>query len=309
MLGKSPSLKVSNLRKSYGRKSPNALRGVSFEAYPGEVFGLLGPNGAGKTTVLRIIAGLILNYTGDVEVEGREYAPGSPPPDGLVGGLVDAPGFLPYLTGHQNLSLLAMLRGGTYDIDAFAQRAGIVDYMHTPYGSYSHGMRQRTGVAAALLCDSPVIILDEPLDGLDPIAQLEVRSMTTQLAEDGKTVILSSHRLSDVERVCSRLALLNRGETVMEGTLDELLRGGGFVVRVRDEDTVTAIRALRDAGLRVEDRGDGRLFLPADEVIESGSLLTTMISHGVEVLEFATYRQGLEELFSSYISNGEDPVA
>ena len=297
-----PSIIASSIRKSYGGNK-DALRDASLEAYAGEVLGLLGPNGAGKTTFLRIIAGLILNYTGKVDVLGQEYERRRPPPEGLVGGLVDGPGFLPYLTGYENLSLLASIQNDPQprDLDELAQRTGITGFMNDKYRSYSHGMRQRLGIAASVLGDSPVVLFDEPLDGLDPVAQAEVRSFMTELADAGKTVIISSHRLLDVQRICRRVVLLNHGETVRSGRLDELIDSGGSDVRV--SDPAVAVKTLRGAGMQADEREEGWLFVPDGD---TNRIVSTLISFGVAILELRPHRESLEDLYVSSVSNGEE---
>ena len=173
--------------------------------------------------------------------------------------------------------------------------------MNDKYRSYSHGMRQRLGIAASVLGDSPVVLFDEPLDGLDPVAQAEVRSFMTKLADAGKTVIISSHRLLDVQRICRRVVLLNHGETVRSGRLDELIGSGGSDVRV--SDPAVAVKTLRGAGMEADEREEGWLFVPDGD---TNRIVSTLISFGVAVLELRPHRESLEDLYVSSVSNGEE---
>ena len=239
-------VEVKNLCYSYGRGTL-AISDVSFMARAGEILGLVGPNGAGKTTLLRIIAGLIVNYSGTVKLQGQDVQPGSPHPQGFVSGLVDSPGFLPYLTGRDNLALLSTMidAENCNDLEEVAIRVGISDFLDIPYGSYSHGMRQRLGIAACLLAENPIVLLDEPLDGLDPLAQIDIRTIMTELANAGRAVVFSSHRLSDVERVSTRLVLMHKGNVIKAGRLDDLVKESGtledlFISSLRNEESSNA---------------------------------------------------------------------
>jgi ABC-2 type transport system ATP-binding protein len=233
-------IEVEGLRKTYRRfrKPPTvALDGLDLEVPEGGVFGFLGPNGAGKTTTIRCLLGLVAPSAGRAMVLRTEV------PDGLagvirrVGSIVEAPALFPRFTGRRNLEILA--------------RAG--DMVRT----YSLGMKQRLGIAAALLKDPALLILDEPANGLDPAGIVEVRSLLRSLGAEGRTVFVSSHILSEVQQMADRVAIVARGRLVATGSVHEVLSSGraaGVVVRVADLEA--GRRALNDAGIPVRIDGD-----------------------------------------------------
>lgn len=217
-----PLLRVDSLTKSYGPIL--AVAGLSLEVRSGEVFALLGPNGCGKSTTLGVILGYLRPTSGCVNVfDGAGWAA---PRESVVriGGLVEGPAFYPYLTGRENLRLLAtarVLQQSTVE-DALAT-AGLSDRADDQFGTYSLGMKQRLGVAAAILHSPHLVILDEPTNGLDPAGAREMRELIPRLAEGGRAVLLASHLLHEVEQICDQVAIMDAGKLVAGGTVDELL--------------------------------------------------------------------------------------
>src|SRR5881409_3489437 len=215
------------LVKRYG--DITAVAGVDLTVEPGDVFGYLGPNGAGKTTSLRMLLGLIRPTEGNARLFGRDpLFDGARALDG-VAGFVEGPRFYPYLSGRKNLRLLADLDGGIPParIDEVLGVVELRERAKDKVGGYSHGMRQRLGIAAALLRDPRLLLLDEPATGLDPAGMRDMRALIRRLADGGMTVVLSSHIMAEVEELCNRVAIIRSGRIVYEGEIADLKRTSG----------------------------------------------------------------------------------
>ena len=207
---------VEHLTKHYGRVA--AVDDISFEVPKGEILGFLGPNGAGKTTTIRMLLGLIGPSAGRIELLGRRLP--DPKAVARVGSMIEEPAFYPWMTGRQNLRVLAAAGGGcaASEVTRVLSLAGLGDVAARKVKAYSQGMRQRLGIAAAILGRPPLLIIDEPTNGLDPAGIREIRLLLRDLAADGTTVFLSSHLLAEVEQVCDRVAVIVGGRLVDEGT-------------------------------------------------------------------------------------------
>jgi ABC-type multidrug transport system ATPase subunit len=216
-------VETDELTKRYGGRL--AVDGVSMTVKRGEVYGFLGPNGAGKTTTLRMLLGLIRPTDGTATVLGSE--PGSPAVTARIGALVEGPGFYPALSGRDNLRVMARYRGlDVAAVDAALSRVDLADRASDKFKSYSLGMKQRLGVASALMGDPELIILDEPTNGLDPAGMQDMRALIVDLARGGQTVVLSSHLLAEVQDICDRVGVIDRGRLLRESTVSELRAGG-----------------------------------------------------------------------------------
>ena len=266
---------------------------------PGDVYGYLGPNGAGKTTVLRMLLGLITPTAGEVRLFGRDpLVHGARALDG-VAGFVEAPRFYPYLTGRKNLELLAALDGGdaARRIDEVLDVVELTDRQRHKVGGYSHGMRQRLGVAAALLRDPRLLLLDEPATGLDPAGMRDMRALVARLSLSGTTVLLSSHLLTEVEELCNRVAIVRTGLVVFEGALDDLKRTAGGEWRLRTTDDARAVGILRSQrgidGIR-EDPLELRFEATEEAAAE---LSVALVEGGVAIRALAPHSATLEDLF------------
>jgi ABC-2 type transport system ATP-binding protein len=227
---------ATGLLKTYGEVT--AVDDVDMEVHSGDVYGFLGPNGAGKTTTLRMLLGLIRPSGGRVQLFGRDpLIEGARALDG-VAGFVEAPGFYPYLTGRKNLELLASFDGdgARARIDEVLDVVELAPRAKHRVGGYSHGMKQRLGIAGALLRRPRLLLLDEPATGLDPAGMRDMRALIHRLAQDGITVLLSSHQLSEVEELCNRVGIIRSGRIVYEGTLSELRHraSDGYVLQTTD---------------------------------------------------------------------------
>src|SRR3954453_19054502 len=240
-----PPVEARGLVKRYGEVV--AVDGVALTVEPGGAYGYLGPNGAGKTTVLRMLLGLIMPTAGEVRLFGSDpVVDGARALDG-VAGFVEAPRFYPYFTGRKNLEMLAALDGGdaASRIDEALEIVELTDRQRHRVGGCSHGMRQRLGVAAALLRNPRLLLLDEPATGLDPAGMRDMRALVARLSLAGTTVLLSSHLLAEVEELCNRVAIVRTGRIVFEGELADLKRTAGGEWRLRTTDDARALEVCR----------------------------------------------------------------
>jgi ABC-2 type transport system ATP-binding protein len=256
-------VETHGLTKRFGANV--AVDGVELQVPRGSTFGYLGPNGAGKTTLMRTLLGLTRADGGMMSLLGFSVPAERKRALARVGAIVDEPRFHQHLTGRDNLRLLAAARGrdASRRIDPSLERVGLTQRAGDKVASYSMGMRQRLGVAACLLGDPELLILDEPMNGLDPAGMHEMRTMITSLACEGRTVVLSSHLLDEVERTCDAVAIVDRGRVIRQGPIDELIRGAGAVVvqvdcaeparaaQLIDQAGIAAGTAVADAGLTV----------------------------------------------------------
>jgi ABC-2 type transport system ATP-binding protein len=247
-------IEVEGLRKEYRRLRGGrtvALAGLDLEVPEGGVFGFLGPNGAGKTTTIRCLLGLVRPDTGSLRVLGTDVSKGLAHVIGKVGSIVEQPALFPRFSGRRNLEILGRIQGRDGKaIDAVLERVSLAERATDAVRTYSLGMKQRLGIAAALLKDPSVLILDEPANGLDPAGIVEVRELIRSLGAEGRTVFVSSHILSEVQQTADRVAILARGRLVKAGPVHEVLAAGrarGMLVRVADPEA--GQRALESAEL------------------------------------------------------------
>ena len=254
-------IEVEGLRKTYRRfRKPRtvALDGLDLEVPEGGVFGFLGPNGAGKTTTIRCLLGLVSASAGRARVLGGDVPSALPTVIRKIGSIVEAPALYPRFTGRRNLEILAMIDGiDRGAVDAALDRVGLSARAGDMVRTYSLGMKQRLGIAAALLKDPTLLILDEPANGLDPAGIVEVRDLLRSLGAEGRTVFVSSHILSEVQQMADRVAIVARGKLVAAGSVHEVLaagRGTGLLVRVADPEA--GRRVLAEAGIGVTVDGD-----------------------------------------------------
>ncbi len=298
-----PAVAIQGLRKTYANGFV-AVDGVDLTVEPGQVFGLLGPNGAGKTSILRMVLGLAMPTAGTVGLLGHQVAPGHPVLR-HVGALVEGPGFAPYRSGMENLVDFWRAGGGSMDtagLDRALEVAALGEAIERPVGTYSHGMRQRLGIAQALLGDPPLLVLDEPTDGLDPGQIRGMRDLLASLATEGRTVLVSSHLLAEVEQVCTHAAVLVAGRVVAAGPVAEL-GGEARTVEVRTDDPDAARTVL--AGIvgseRVQRQGPG-LLVDLDEHPMT-VLVAALVAAGIGV-RAVTPRRRLEDAFLRLVDGG-----
>ena len=290
-----------------------AVDHIDLNVNAGDVYGFLGPNGAGKTTTLRMALGLITPSEGTIELFGRDpMRHGARALEG-VAGFVEAPRFYPYLSARKNLQLLSALdgNGAAERIDEVLDVVELAPRAAHRVGGYSHGMRQRLGIAAALLRRPRLLILDEPATGLDPAGMRDMRLLIQRLAGDGNTVLLSSHQLPEVQELCDRVAIVDSGRVVYEGALADLRRQGGAGYRLRTTDDARALEVTRrQPGIEdalAEEHGIG--FQAEEEHI--GALSLALAQVGVGILSLTPALATLEDLFFRLTEtrNGEPPQA
>ena len=251
-------IEIQSLTKQYG--SIQAVDDLSLQIPGGGVFGLLGPNGSGKTTTMGMLLGLIRPTSGTIRLFG-DVAEGVHP-DALrrIGAIVEEPSFYPYLSGRNNLRYFQGIggNGSSDEVDRLLELVGLSERASSKFHTYSMGMKQRLGIAYALLGNPEVLFLDEPTNGLDPAGMAEVRSLIREVASSGRTVLLSSHLLHEVEQVCDSVAILSRGRLIAQGRVQELLKGQG-AVRLATTDDAQAVGVLSALDWVVEakiDEGD-----------------------------------------------------
>ena len=277
-----------------------AVDDVDLSVERGDVFGYLGPNGAGKTTSLRMLLGLIRPTSGTVHLFGRDIMIGAKALDG-VAGFVEGPTFYPYLSARKNLRLLADYDGGgaRSRIDEVLDLVDLSDRAKDKVGGYSHGMRQRLGIAAALLRDPRLLLLDEPTTGLDPAGMRDMRDLVRRLAHEGITVVLSSHLLTEVEELCNRVAIIRKGSIVYEGPLADLKATapvGGYRLRTTDPARARVVCASQTGVSDVRAVNDVELRFVADEDTVA-SLSLALGAAGIGITALAPESVSLEELF------------
>jgi ABC-type multidrug transport system ATPase subunit len=289
-----PVIRTRTLTKRYGEL--RAVDAIDLEVHEGDVYGFLGANGSGKTTTVRMLLGLVLPTSGQAEVLGRPMPAGRRIVLPEVGALVEGPGAYPHLSGTANLALLDAT--GVASLPRTTRRARIADLLaqvgldpadRRPTRTYSLGMKQRLGLAAALLRRPRLLVLDEPTNGLDPQGITEIRQLLLELNAAGTTVFLSSHLLAEVEQMCTRVGVLDRGRLVLQEQLDTLLRPTGLVL-VRTPDAFQAASLLNQQVIMVE--GD-QLLIKADD---PAALNAYLVGEGVRVVEVGPYRRDLERV-------------
>jgi ABC-2 type transport system ATP-binding protein len=305
----SAPVEARGLVKRYGEIV--AVAGVDLTVAAGDVYGFLGPNGAGKTTTLRMLLGLIRPSEGSVKLFGRDpLIAGARALDG-VAGFVEGPRFYPYLSGRKNLELVAAydrLGAGRAELDEVLDVVELRDRAKDRVGGYSHGMRQRLGIAASLLRKPRLLLLDEPATGLDPAGMRDMRRLVRRLADDGMTVVLSSHLMSEVEELCNRVAIISNGKIIRESTLHDLLSSTAGTYRLEVTDPQRA-RALGEAhGVSFVAESPDLVFSADPDLVAKLSIVLGKADIGI----FSLVAEGdsLERLFLALTEGeGEEPPA
>jgi len=297
-------LQSSNLSKRYGRRS--VVNNLSFDVPAGCIYGFLGRNGAGKSTTIRMLLGLVRPTGGEVRVLGRRVRAGFKRDPWPVGAIIESPNFYEYLSARQNLRMLASLSGGADDsrIDGVVDLVGLRERQHDRVAVYSHGMRQRLGLAQALLPNPQLIILDEPLDGLDPKGIRDLRDVMLKVSrEQGVTIFLSSHILSEIEMTCDRVLVIHNGKRVFEGLTKELTADSRSVrLRVGDSHPLHSVLSTLPYVDKAEPQADAWL-LKMDHA-HVPDLTRALVGAGVDVMEVSPLKQRLEDVFIAL--TGED---
>jgi ABC-2 type transport system ATP-binding protein len=293
-------IEIEGLRKEYRRVRGGltvAVDGLDLSVPVGGVFGFLGPNGAGKTTTIRCLLGLVRPSSGRLALLGADVQRSLPTVIGRVGSIVEAPAMFPRFSGRRNLEILARIHGETeVAIDGVLERVGLRDRAKDLVKTYSLGMKQRLAIAATLLRDPALLILDEPANGLDPAGIVEVRELIRSLGAEGRTIFVSSHILSEVQQTADHVAIVAKGKLVKAGAVDDVLAttgGTGVIVKVADIEA--GRRVLGEANIPIAMSGDAiRADIPP---AESERVSRTLAEAGLYVTELRPDTVDLETVF------------
>jgi ABC-2 type transport system ATP-binding protein len=305
------AVETHGLTKRFGDNI--AVNDVELLVPRGCAFGYLGPNGAGKTTLIRVLLGLTHADAGTMSLLGHPVPRDRDVALARVGAIVDEPRFHGHLTGRQNLQILAAARGPAAKgrIEPSLDRVGILHRADDKVSKYSMGMRQRLGVAACLLDDPQLMILDEPMNGLDPAGMLDMRDMITSLVSEGRTVVLSSHLLDEVERTCDSVAIVDRGRVIRQGPISQLLAGSSFEVQIECSEPDRARRTLEGTafGAHAQVVPEGlAISLPEDTDREAiAEINRLLVEGGVAVYRLQHIQASLEQWFLSVTSRLGSP--
>ncbi len=299
-------LETTELTKDF--RTRRAVDNLSLRVYEGDVYGFLGPNGAGKSTTIRMLTGLIRPHHGTARLLGYDIRTEHVRALQGVGAIVELPSFYKYLSARDNLDIFSRLSGGCTrkQIDHVLDAVGLLDRANDKVKTFSHGMVQRLGIAQALLPNPKVIVLDEPTSGLDPQGMKDVRELILRLAKDeGITIFLSSHLLHEVEQVCNRVGIINRGKLVAEGDVQQLLKQEMGVVEFATNDSNKAAEILgRLDSVKVLECELGLISVSAvsQQIAEANRALVT---EGLDVFSIVPKTMNLEDLFMKLIGEGE----
>ncbi|CAN5745519.1 ABC transporter ATP-binding protein [soil metagenome] len=288
-------VETANLTKRYGQRIV-AVDDLDLTVRRGEVYGFLGPNGAGKTTTLRMLLGLIRPSSGEATVLGER--PGAPASLTRIGALVESPTFYPYLSGRDNLMGMARLSGvraSRSRVDAALKQVELRDRAGDKFKKYSLGMKQRLGVAAALLKDPELLILDEPTNGLDPKGMAEMRDLIRSLGQGERTVLLSSHLMGEVEQICDRVGVIRHGKLVAEGSVAELRGEGGLLLRAEPADKAAHV-AASIRGIEEVTTTDTTIRITADPEM-APEIARELVKADIRIKEIRPAQRSLEEAF------------
>jgi ABC-type multidrug transport system ATPase subunit len=290
-------LTIKNLTKHFGRIK--AVNGLNLEVKPGQVFGLLGPNGSGKTTTLGMLMGVTNPTSGNFYWFGEEP---SPQLRRKIGAVLEHPIFYPYLSGQKNLELNAMIKQCSVDnIPKVLELVELTDRKDDKYKTYSLGMKQRLAIASALLNDPTVLILDEPTNGLDPMGIAEIREIIKKIAANGKTIILASHLLDEVQKVCSHFAILKKGNMIYSGPISDVGQGEVTVEVNADVENLKDI-LVSFSGTETITRENGVYLISMRDGFHGKELNEYLFKQGITATHLVTKKKSLEKQFLEILS-------
>ncbi|WP_010094401.1 ABC transporter ATP-binding protein [Ornithinibacillus scapharcae] len=304
------AIEVKDIKKSL--QDRDILKGISFEVEQGDIFGFIGPNGAGKTTTIRILLGLYKYDSGSATIMGRDVADDEARKK--VGFVIDGDGLYDNMTAIANLEYYQMIYEKSVDkkkIGKVLELVGLADRARDKAQTFSKGMRQRLALARALVHDPEVLILDEPTSGIDPSAQLDIRKILLDIVQnEKKTVFFSSHNMDEVQKICNRIALLDKGEIKLYGHLDELRKQmGKNVLTVHtsseiNQDNLDEIKQKKDFGFyKIQ---DGNLLFTPSINVKTSDIINQLVKVGIEVDEVAKKESSLEEMYNNIVREAED---
>ncbi len=291
-------VRANGLGKRFKKKF--AVKEVDLEVHPGDVFGLLGPNGAGKTTIIRMLLGLLRPSEGEARVFGFDPMRQRAEVLRRVSAIVESPALYPGLTGRDNLKAMALNAGvrNPAKIEEVLERMNLTARAEDRFGTYSLGMKQRLCIAAALLTDPQLVILDEPTNGLDPAGMAEIRNLIKELAGQGRTVFLSSHLLNEVQQVCNRVAVIQHGKIIAQGLVEELVSSKTSVqIKVVPGDWEKAKQILQRQGWANQLRAEGDCLIIDGPISQGAAINKALATNGVFAAEIYARSQSLEEYY------------
>lgn len=294
-------LNINGLTKNYGRLT--AVNNLNLQINKGEVFGILGPNGSGKTTTLGILLDVINKTSGEFSWFGQ---PPTPEVRKKIGAILETPIFYPYLSAVKNLEIVAEIKGADKaNIEPCLKKVELFERKDDKFRTYSLGMKQRLSIASALLCDPEVMILDEPTNGLDPQGIAEIRELIKSIAKDGKTIILASHLLDEVQKVCSHFAVLKKGNLLYSGLVDDIDKGVVSVEVASDNDKLYSVLEGCPFVEKVsEDQGKYTAQLNSDKT--ASDLNTYLHENGVGLSHLLTQKKSLEKQFLELLAQADN---
>lgn len=293
-------LTINNLTKKFGYLT--AVKDLSFTINKGNVYGILGPNGSGKSTTLGIVLSVVNKTSGDFSwFEGQTTTH-----DALkkVGAIIENPNFYPYMTAYQNLKLVCKIKGVDYSkIDEKLALVGLLDRKDSKFSNYSLGMKQRLAIASALLNDPEILILDEPTNGLDPQGIHQIRTLIKQIASEGTTILLASHLLDEVEKVCSHVVVLRKGEKLYSGRVDEMISSHGFF-ELKTFQHEALLTFLKDNPDFISVKEEGELITAfLSEPMDAATFNKLMFEKGITLSHLVKRKESLEEQFLKLTDN------
>lgn len=287
-------LTITNLTKKYGDLT--AVKNLSFTIKKGTIYGILGPNGSGKSTTL----GIVLNVVNKTEGDFHWFDGNTTTHNALkkVGAIIERPNFYPYMTAYQNLKLVCKIKGVAYDkIEEKLEIVGLLDRLNSKFKTYSLGMKQRLAIASALLNDPEILILDEPTNGLDPQGIHKIRAIIKQIASKGTTILLASHLLDEVEKVCTHVVVLRKGEKLYAGRVDEMVSSNGFF-ELKCEDETTLLNYLKTHASIKNTKVEGGLITAFLETpISASEFNKELVDKGILLSHLVLRKESLEEQF------------
>lgn len=294
-------LKISNLNKIFN-KHLHAVKNVSFEIKKGNVYGILGPNGSGKSTTLGIVLNVVNKTSGDFEWFGGKVATHEALKK--VGAIIERPNFYPYMTAKENLELVCKIKGTSFSkVDEKLELVGLLERKNDKFRTYSLGMKQRLAIASALLNDPEILILDEPTNGLDPQGIRQIRDIIKVIASQGTTILLASHLLDEVEKVCSHVVVLRKGEMLYQGTVHNMIENNSFF-ELKSNDIVR-LKTVLDQQTFVENtvEEDGKLLVHLKQDIAAQDLNSYLFEQNIVLEHLVKRKNSLEEQFLELTKN------
>lgn len=296
-------LSITNLNKIYN-KQVHAVKNLSLEIHKGNVYGILGPNGSGKSTTL----GIVLNVVNKTSGEYSWFGGTTQTHDALkkVGAIIERPNFYPYMTAKENLELVCKIKGITYSkVQEKLEIVGLTDRMNSKFSTFSLGMKQRLAIASALLNDPEILILDEPTNGLDPQGIHQIRDIIRLIASQGTTILLASHLLDEVEKVCSHVLVLRKGEMLYSGAVDGMTNKAGFFELKSDnmETLKSVLKNHQDIEKIVDGNGDGKILVYLKNNLEAQDLNTYLFQNNIVLQHLVKRKHSLEEQFLELTNN------